>query len=261
MSRSEFSELFMRPLERRQEFLRQEGYLIVRGFFSAKEIAAVAAAQDSYYEGIFDSEPDFNWPKPRPCQARSRKHPYASFFLLALAELLRDGRLAKLVKESTGMNSIRFWHDQLLYEEPKPTAKLDYHWHRENSRWLTCAASQMATAWIPLTDFTHEMGPITLVPKNGDEATKKRMVLKAGDLVIFPADTLHGNPPNYSDKARRAVAAHFASGDLRYQQAGTFKHVNERIVTRKIGQPDFSDERVCPLFRDLAVLNDQHTIA
>ena len=237
----------MRPVERRQEFLQQEGYLVVRGFFTPEEISQVAEAQDAYYQGIFDSEPEFTWVKPRHCKARSRKHPYASFFLSPLAKLLRDGRLAKLVKETTGMESIRFWHDQLLFEEPKPSAKLDYHWHLENSRWLTCAASQMATAWIPLTDFTHEMGPITIVPNGRDKSEMKRMALNAGDLVIFPAETLHGNPPNFSDKPRRAVAAHFASGDLRYQKSGNFKHVNERIVREIDRLPDFRDERACPL--------------
>jgi len=251
----------MRPVERRQEFLQQEGYLIVRKFFSTEEIAKVAEAQNAYYRGKFDSKPEFDWVGPRPCTARSRKHPYASFYLSPLAKLLRDGRLAKLVKETVGMESIRFWHDQLLYEEPKPSAKLDYHWHRENSRWLTCAASQMATAWIPLTNFTHEMGPITIVPNGRGPSEKKRIVLNAGDLVMFPAETLHGNPPNLGDQPRRAVAAHFASGDLRYQMSGNFKHVNERLVRHIDDIPDFSDERVCPLIGDLSVLNNEDAIA
>ena len=219
---------------------------MVRGFFSREEIAEVAAAQDDHYLGEFDSSPAFDWPNPKPCKARSRKHPYASFFLKPLGKLLRDGRLAKLVKETCGMAGIRFWHDQLLYEEPREEEKIDYHWHRENSRWLTCDASQMTTAWIPLTDFTHEMGPITIAPK-GHEDEMKRMVLKAGDLVIFTAETLHGNPPNFGDKPRRALAAHFASEDLKYREAGKFSHVNERVVQKKNGEPDFTDERVCPL--------------
>lgn len=236
----------MRPVERRQEFLQQEGYLVVRGFFSREEISCVAAAQDAYYRGKFDLEPSFSWPAPRVCRARSRKHPYASFFLSPLAKLLRDGRLASLVKESTGMSSIRFWHDQLLYEGPRAETEPQYHWHCENSRWLTCEASHMATAWIPLTDFTHEMGPITIVPKGREQSAMKRMALERGDLVIFPADTLHGNPPNFGDQPRRAVAAHFSSGDLNYRSAGKFKHVNERIVRKIGGFPDFSDENVCP---------------
>ncbi|MGJ8695430.1 MAG: phytanoyl-CoA dioxygenase family protein [Verrucomicrobiaceae bacterium] len=237
----------MRPPERRREFLTQEGYAIVRGFFSRQEITAVAAAQDAYYRGETDSSPAFDWPAPRTCRARTRKHPYASFFQSPIASLLRDGRLAQLVSETTGMPAIRFWHDQLLYDEPRPAGEIKYHWHRENSRWLTCQASIMATAWIPLCDFTHDMGPITIVPTGRSKDDHKRMALQMGDLVIFPSQTLHGNPPNFSETPRRALAAHFASSDLRYHQAGKFSHVNERLVRKINGLPDFTDPRVCPL--------------
>jgi len=239
----------MRPIERRREFLASEGYVVVPQFFAREEIAEVAAAQDAYYRGEADSKPDFDWPAPRKCRARSRKHPYASFFLSPLAKLLRDGRLAKLVQETLGMDGVRFWQDQLLFEEPRPGSPINYHWHREKSRWLTCEASQMATAWIPLVDFTPAMGPITLVPRGRDKSAAKRMSLKVGDLVLFDSNLLHGNPPNLGAGPRRAVAAHFASGDLCYRAAGNFSHVNERVVVSQNGYPDFGDERVCPLLK------------
>lgn len=75
----------------------------------------------------------------------------------------------------------------------------------------------------------------------------RRIVLDAGDLVLFPSTTLHGNPPNFGDQPRRALAAHFASADLHYQSAGRFSHVNERIVRKKDGLPDFQDPTVCPV--------------
>ncbi len=148
-----------------------------------------------------------------------------------------------------GLDGVRFWHDQLLYEEPKEfvEGEVDYHWHREESRWLTCEAEKMFTAWIPLVDFTHEMGPITLVSRGEELEEMRRMVLRAGDLVIFDSDVLHGNPPNFGKVARRAVAGHFASGDLRYRSSGNFRHVNERVVGLSDGMPDFGDERVCPM--------------
>lgn len=74
-----------------------------------------------------------------------------------------------------------------------------------------------------------------------------RMVLDAGDLVLFPSTTLHGNPPNLGAQPRRALAAHFASADIRYQGAGKFSHVNERIVRKTDGLPDFQDPTVCPV--------------
>jgi len=237
----------MCPQERRREFFQQEGYLIVKDFYSAAEIAGAAKAQDAYYRGEYDREPEFDWPRPRKCRARNRKHPYASFFSNALGNLLRDGRLARLIQKSCDLPSVRFWHDQLLYEEPRAGGETKYHWHREESRWKTCEANAMITAWIPLTDFSSEMGPITLAPDRRETAKHKRMPLKAGDLVLFGKSLLHGNPPNFGDQPRRALAAHFASGDLSYRAHGKFSHVNERIVSRIDGLPNFRDERVCPL--------------
>ena len=237
----------MRPQERRREFFQQEGYLVVKNFFSTDEIARAADAQDAYYRGEYDREPEFDWPRPRRCHARTRKHPYASFFSNALEKLLRDGRLGLLIQESCHMATGRFWHDQMLYEEPRQGDDLKYHWHREESRWKTCEASQMITAWIPLTDFTPEMGPITLSTSGRDPESCRRMDLGAGDLVLFDKSLLHGNPPNFGNRPRRALAAHFASGDLSYRANGKFSHVNERIVRHRNGIPDFQDERVCPL--------------
>ena len=237
----------MRPQERRREFFQHEGYLVVKGFFSADEVAAAARAQDAYYRGEFDREPKFDWPCPRKCRARTRKHPYASFFSNSLETLLRDGRLAGRSRDSCDMPTVRFLHDQLLYEEPRESRDINYHWHREESRWKTCEAEQMITAWIPLVDFTPEMGPITLVPHGREIEDHRRMALKMGDFVLFGKSLLHGNPPNFGGLARRALAAHFASGDLSYRAHGKFSHVNERIVRRIDGLPNFQDERVCPL--------------
>lgn len=233
----------MRALERKREFLAREGYLIVRSFFPRKEIGSIIIEQDSFYRGEHDLTPPFPWPKPRPCQAKTRKHPYASFFCSGIAKLTRDGRLASQIKNSFDLDQLRFWHDQLLYAEPQTSTKVNYHWHREESRWLTCRAKKMVTAWIPLIDSTAKMGPITM--KLHDE--HRSMILSAGDLVLFPSTTLHGNPPNLSAQPRRALAAHFASADLRYRKSGKFSHMNERIVRSIDGLPDFQDPKVCPL--------------
>lgn len=253
----------MRTVDRRREFLTQEGYVVIRDFFPRDEIAEVRAAQDRFYNGEFDTEPDFSWPKPRPTRARSRKHPYASFFISPLAKMIRDGRLAKLVGEVSGMAGVRFWHDQLLSEAPSRVEKNSAHWHREKSRWLTCQTAMMTTAWCPLVDFSPEMGPITMIPRSQNSGeiiipsdwapeagTERRMALAAGDVVIFPWTMIHGNPPNLSKLVRRAVAAHFCEKEIRHVKNGRFSHVNERIARKVEGLPDFTDERVCPLLID-----------
>ena len=237
----------MRLRERKRAFFDQEGYLVVRGFFEAEEISRVREAQDALYRGEINKTPEFSWPKPRKTEAKSRKHPYASFFRREIGELIRDGRLGVLIREVANLESVRYWHDQLLFEEEREEGEVFYHWHREKSRWMTCEAEKMVTAWIPLMDFSGEMGPITIVPEGRDFSEMKRMILKAGDLVLFGSGTLHGNPPNFGKQVRRALAAHFASGEISYRPHGKFSHVNERLVQRQGGMPDFQDERVCPV--------------
>lgn len=219
----------------------------MRGFFGVEEISRVREAQDSFYRGEANQVPKFPWPKPRKSAAKSRKHPYVSFFRREISELIRDGRLGSLVREVADLERVRYWHDQLLFEESREGGEISYHWHREESRWMTCEAEKMVTAWIPLMDFSEEMGPITIVPEGRDLEEMKRMALKAGDLVLFSSRTLHGNPPNFGKQARRALAAHFASGEISYRPHGKFSHVNERLVQRQNGVPDFQDERVCPV--------------
>lgn len=253
----------MRTLDRRREFLAQEGYVIIREFFPREEIAEVRTAQDRFYLGEYDHEPEFSWPRPRVTSARSRKHPYASFFISPLEKMLRDGRLARLLGEVTGMTGVRFWHDQLLYEAPNRSGKKGAQWHSEKSRWMTCDTGLMATAWCPLVDFSPEMGPITMVPRSQNSGTilvpsdwepepgeERRMALAAGDLVIFSWTMIHGNPPNDGGIPRRSVAAHFCEKEISYAKNGRFSHVNERLVRQVSGVPDFQDERVCPLICD-----------
>ena len=107
----------MRLRERKRAFFEQEGYLVVRGFFEAEEISRVREAQDAFYRGEINEIPEFSWPKPRKTEAKSRKHPYASFFRREMGELIRDGRLGVLIREVANLESVRYWHDQLLFEE------------------------------------------------------------------------------------------------------------------------------------------------
>ena len=118
----------------------------------------------------------------------------------------------------------------------------------------------MVTAWIPLAPVSLEMGPITMVPNSQrrrwvelpdgwlpGEKERRPVILKPGDVSLHCWHTVHGNPPNLGDSLRRVFAVHFACGPVTYRGHGSFSHVNERVVRKKGGVPDFSDQRVCPL--------------
>ena len=60
-------------------------------------------------------------------------------------------------------------------------------------------------------------------------------------------DTARRFHPGNEARPRRTLAAHFASADLHYQKNGKFAHMNERIVRRIDGLPNFQDPKICPL--------------
>ena len=240
------------------------GVKVLRDVFTGEQLAAACSGQEAFYRGEADLRPEFSWPAPRPASGASRKHPYASFFRSELAALARSKVLAARIREETGCSSLRFWHDQLLWEEPRTAGAgaPEYHWHTERSRWKTCACPLMVTAWIPLHEVTAAMGPITMVPGSDrrrwidlpkewepGNAEREPMILRPGEVSLHCWHTIHGNPPNHGASVRRVMAAHFACGPVHYRPCGRFSHVNERVVRHVAGRPDFSDERVCPVVK------------
>ena len=118
----------------------------------------------------------------------------------------------------------------------------------------------MVTAWIPLDTITPEMGPITMVRKSARRewlelpdgwSPETNHILPAtvqpGDAALFCWHTVHGNPPNWGQTPRRAIALHYAIDEISYLSHGKFSHLNERTVRECAGRPDFTDDSVCPL--------------
>lgn len=237
-----------------------DGFEFLTGILSEQEIAAARHGQVELISGRADIGPVFDWPTPRSRRSRSWKTPYATHFRSELAALARSPVLLERIAQATAAESLRLWFDQLLWEEPAIRSSPDHsHWHTERSRWKTCQARLMVTAWIPLAHIEPEMGPITLVresarrrwlelpdgwePEGGDLVPA---TVQPGDAALFCWHTVHGNPPNLGSSPRRAIALHYAVDDLRYRRYGKFSHLNERVVGRVGGSPDFHDQRVIP---------------
>ena len=140
------------------------GHTVLEGVYSVEALTVAREGQERFYRGETDLRSELAWPKPRRTSARSRKHPYASFFRSELAAIARSPVLAARIAEVTGAKVVRYWHDQLLSEAPrKRKGSADCHWHTERSRWKTCQCPLMVTAWIPLETVTAAMGPISFL--------------------------------------------------------------------------------------------------
>ncbi|MBK1833270.1 phytanoyl-CoA dioxygenase family protein [Roseibacillus ishigakijimensis] len=236
------------------------GFTFLRDIFATEELAAARRGQEALMAGENDRQPQFAWPAPRARKARSWKLPYATHLRSELAGLARSPRLLEAIAEASGARTLRFWFDQLLWEEPARRPGNDYHWHTERSRWKTCQAPLMVTAWVPLAKIAPAMGPITMARGTAERrwlefpdgwAPAAEDIVPAsvqpGEAALFCWHTVHGNPPNRATAPRRAIALHYAVDELSYRRHGKFSHLNERWVRQRDGQPDFTDERVCPL--------------
>ena len=234
---------------------------MLKGVFTKEQLSHARAGQKAFYRGESNWTPEISWSRPRRTIARSKKHPYASFFRSEIRALVRSEVLGARIGELCGAEELRFWHDQLLSEAPRlRKGKRLFHWHTERSRWKTCQCPLMVTAWIPLEPVSEEMGPITMVKGSEEqpwidlpegwepgEEMRKPVLLEPGDVSLHCWHTVHGNPPNLGAEPRRVIAAHYSIGPVEYRRCGQFAHVNERVVQHLDGVPDFGDEEVCPV--------------
>ncbi|MGJ8725189.1 MAG: phytanoyl-CoA dioxygenase family protein [Roseibacillus sp.] len=240
--------------------LLANGFQFLPQVFTEQELTAARHGQEELMAGRTNREPTFDWQAPRARKCRSWKTPYSTHFRSELAALAHSPQLLEKIAQATGAQSLRLWFDQLLWEEPSRRPQtLDYHWHTERSRWKTCQANLMLTAWVPLAHITPAMGPITMANSTSqrkwlelpdgwqpDPADILPAPVQPGDAALFCWHTVHGNPPNLGNAPRRAIALHYAIDDLRYQPYGKFSHLNERVVGRNHNLPDFTDEQVVP---------------
>jgi ectoine hydroxylase-related dioxygenase (phytanoyl-CoA dioxygenase family) len=143
-------------------------------------------------------------------------------------------RFARIAAELMGVRGVRIYHDQALFKEAHggPTP-----WHQDQYYW-PLATDKFVTMWMPLTDVSTEMGPMTFangshklghlgkVPISDESQAifeefiaQKQLSLQpgsamaAGDATFHAGWTLHGTPPNSTDRPREAMTIiYFADG-------------------------------------------------
>ena len=143
----------------------------------------------------------------------------------------RFGHIAAQLME---VDRVRLYHDQALFKEPGGGHT---PWHQDQFYW-PLATSKTVTMWMPLVDRdadlgsmhfargSHAHGQITELPiGRASEAELARVVaerglevtgpsaMRAGDATFHSGWTLHGAPPNASDRTREVMTViYFADG-------------------------------------------------
>jgi hypothetical protein len=264
-------------------FYREHGWFITPLIYSDDEIDRAVEGSERYYRGERDAPlPDGTWRhgwSPEDGDVL-RKNDYASLQNRELAALVRKPLLAAIAARLAGVETIRLWHDQLLYKPPQRQApRANVGWHTDRGYWKAASSTRLLTAWVPFHDVDESHGTMAVIDKShlwpdnterldffnpdlaalekrfvtGDHrVTKVPIVLAKGQVSFHSCLTIHGSGPNTSERPRRAIAIHLQDGDNRYSHrrradGQVYTHANDRFVRRTDGAPDYADPALCPV--------------
>lgn len=206
-----------------------------------------------------------------------RKNDYSSLRIDELRDLVAYPLISACAAVLTGADSIRLWHDQLLYKPvDSPGTPANVGWHTDRQYWRCCTSEQMLTAWVGFHDVDEHCGSVSFMDGsnkwdvdqldffNPDLSELERRItaqgfplrirpttMKRGQVSFHNCRTVHGSGPNLGTEPRRSMAIHMQPGDNRWQKAfrpdGTLiEHPNNRLVRSDANGPDYTDPRICP---------------
>lgn len=211
---------------------QNEGYLILRNFLSASEVAELRGLMDEivqngkvpgYFEPVSESEAGGDPLKifPRIIQPHRFNETAKRYFLLPR---LRQVLETLMGEEPIGAQSMIYF---------KPPGGRGQAMHQDNL-YLRVKPGTCTAFWVAVDDVDQENGGLKVVPGSHsldvlcpeksdptlsfsaeEVAIPKRMRavpadLRSGDVMFFGGSLLHGSPPNTSkDRFRRSFICHY----------------------------------------------------
>ena len=239
---------------------RTHGYLSVPDFLTADELAR--------WREVVDAAVAANH---RELTGRNSEKAFTQRMHLrrtdpALAGLVDDARIGKLVADLEGVDGLRLYLDQALVKEPygSPT---QYHL---DIPWWAFTSEHACTIWVALDDSTLENGCLYFVPGShelrlstlGDlgpdhgalfkahpEAARPATAspLPAGGASFHNGHTIHGAGANMTPGRRRAMTIAFMPAGVTYngrRDAGVLGE--EYLDTLTVGEP-LGNDQINPL--------------
>ncbi len=263
-------------------FYQEHGWWISPVLLDEQELEDATFGAERYYAGERDApllvDLHTDW-KPEDGNVL-RQNDYVSRQIDEFRDLLHNPLIAATAARLSGADSLRLFHDQLIYKPPSaPAAHNTVGWHADKAYWQTCTSERMLTAWIPLQESTEELGTLVVLDgshrwsaglglrtfHNPDLAALEELIIASGHpiervpLVMAPGQasfhhclTIHGSYPNVSDRPRLAFAVHLQDGDNTYQEAlqpdgKPVIHINDILCGKDAaGKPSYADPEICP---------------
>jgi phytanoyl-CoA hydroxylase len=218
-----------------------EGYWIARGLFSEYEILVMREHYDRLRIEGFPNDTNFESGQDDPLKLYPRlmqMHWRDQFSL----DWLTDGRISGAIQGVTGFEP--FAVQTMFYF--KPAGARGQALHQDNF-YLKASPSTCIAAWLAVDDCDEENGCLRVVPGSHQlpnmclvesdpslsftnvqvsipEGMESQPVfMKAGDVLFFNGQLIHGSLPNTSEnRFRRSLIGHYAMGDC--TAIGKFYH-------------------------------------
>lgn len=252
----------------------QEGYLVIRGLLSAKEVEAAKAR----LQGIVQC-----WPHDAPASVYNAERESPGVPLVDIDPAVLEGSMPTPRARELAVRRVfrlavhdRFFKD--LASEPKFTDLLARAWATEDIAVLQSMAllkppgtgekffhadnayfrlypERVGAYWVALDAVDHTNGAMHVVPRSHrggvpphlpnvsarDVAAARRdavaVPLSPGDALLFHGNILHGTPPNVSSRRRRALQIHYADANCRPSDRRTLLREDTRF-SRVIEAPN-----------------------
>jgi ectoine hydroxylase-related dioxygenase (phytanoyl-CoA dioxygenase family) len=207
----------------------------------AEPLEAVVRSGDAVDVGSMDADRPPGAPAFAAGVDHWRTDPVFAAFSLA-------SPLGPIVAALLGSETVHLWEDSVLVKEAGSPHATRFH---TDAGYFHCTGEQICTTWVPLDPATPASGMVTWVRGSHRDPVEYRPNLfvtdetipgttgevvpdvegipelaarlvtfevEPGDMTVHHARTLHGAPPNRSERRRRAVSVRYCGDDVRYVQ-------------------------------------------
>ena len=255
------------PIEQDVAFFENEGYWVAPKLLDEGRLNDLRDHMMRVYKGDYETghEPVEGYWRPGGSAASLRKTDNSHRSDRTLRALATDPVIGEIAAKLMRTESIRLWHDQLLYKpgEGEATTSVNVGWHQDYFYWQAAQAPTLLTAWVAFDDVDEANGCLRVIPRSHtwglidvnnffaqdlDEQQAKMkspdgkpvetvpLVMKAGQVSFHHALTLHGSGPNTTANPRRSLAVHLMTGETRYRTGSAGEgHFNVPLLNGKDG--------------------------